>query len=268
MPRLAGVVAGGWIVLALGCAGSVSSKVGGGPEAGAGAGAGAGADVAAGGAALPAATPIIPSGVQPAASDCATDADCPQSTTSIENCTPVVAGGNYICIHADPPVTGPSSDRPHDECDGTRSCATGTCYSVSTSIPRGICGNGGGETINACRSDTCSSDADCPDGVCGPRGLTLGEFEQGGAIRQCLKAACSTDADCTQEPGGACALVAGGCEPAHVGREFIPAQLACVYANGCRRDSDCDAACAAISRPCECLVVDGAAVCVQVSPSP
>jgi hypothetical protein len=90
---------------------------------------------------------------------------------------------------------------------------------------------GGAQLIsNVCAADRCASDADCPgpNGVCVPAG-TLGR-----KIRSCMPSGCRLDRDCTAQPGGFCAPVTDGCCQAAMG-------LYCIYADGCRADSDCKA---------------------------
>ena len=107
-----------------------------------------------------------------------------------------------------------------------------------------------------CRSDGCSTDADCVGGLCGPPGLTSDVASEGGAIRQCFQADCRSNADCTELPGGVCALVASYCD--RVGQPsnaFHAARMSCVYADGCTGNSDCPRG--------TCTVVQGLAVCLE-----
>jgi len=113
-----------------------------------------------------------------------------------------------------------------------------------------------------CRKDTCASDADCPEGICGPRGFASEDLVSGGAIRQCIKADCKTSAECTAKAGGMCALVQSGCvkTSAAGAQSFYPAQLACVYSDGCTNNTGCPRTASSGSI---CKVVDGKGVCVQ-----
>jgi hypothetical protein len=167
-----------------------------------------------------------------------------------------VAGAYRVCTVQAPVATTASEYPTLDQCGPGRACPSGSCYEL-LNFPGGQCGSSAALTYNVCRSDGCASDADCAamGGVCGPRGFTTDDLVQGGAIRQCLKANCKSNADCTAETGGMCALVQNGCVPSS-GGIWVPAQLACVYANGCTSQSDCPAR-------SSCRVVNGRAVCVS-----
>jgi hypothetical protein len=93
--------------------------------------------------------------------------------------------------------------------------------------------------------------------VCGPRGYSNEDRISGGFIRECIPADCRSNADCSAKPGGVCALVHGTCEHRldRPGVTTRPAQLACVYADGCTSDQDCPAG--------NCVVADGMALCAQ-----
>jgi hypothetical protein len=203
---------------------------------------------------LPEGYRIASSGLEPPTSECVTASDCPAIGATGARCEEIVRGYR-ICIADAAEATQPGTDPSADQCDATRPCEVGTCFET-TVYASGQCGFGGASVHNACRSDSCSSDAECPGGFCGPSGLTSDEFTEGGAVRQCFKADCRSDADCTKRVGGVCAWVRDSCAPAQRPiTEFRPAQLACVYAGGCVAGSDC--------RQGRCTVVDGAAVCIE-----
>ena len=174
-----------------------------------------------------------------------------------------VAGGYRVCTFQPPAATTASALPSLDQCGPGRACTSGNCYSV-LNFPSGQCGNSAALTYNACRADTCGSDADCKDGgVCGPRGFSTEEKVQGGGIRLCLPAACKAAADCTKQPNGICALVQAGCAPAANGAQtFLPPQLACVYPRGCTSLSDCPIGDPPREPASYCRVVRGEGVCV------
>jgi hypothetical protein len=168
-----------------------------------------------------------------------------------------VAGAYRVCTVQAPVATAASAFPSLDECGPSRACTSGNCYQLLT-FSTGHCGAASPVLKNVCRSDSCASDADCAamGGVCGPRGFSSEDKVEGGAIRQCLKAACKSNAECTAQTGGMCALVQGGCVPAAGGTQtFAPAQLACVYPNGCTSYSDCPG-------QSSCQVLNGKGVCV------
>jgi hypothetical protein len=113
-----------------------------------------------------------------------------------------------------------------------------------------------------CRSDSCASDADCPGGVCGPRGFASENLVSGGAIRQCIKADCKSSAECTAKQNGMCALVQPGCVETNAqgAQSFYPAQLACVYSDGCTNNSNCPNTAGSSSN---CKLVNGVGLCVS-----
>ena len=128
----------------------------------------------------------------------------------------------------------------------------GKCYKVLQFAPPGACGVGGGFWLNACRSDACESDSDCPNGICGPAGLTADAEFSGSWTRQCFQAACRTNADCTEHAGGVCTLAGDSC--AQVDAPFRPPVFACVYPDGCISVRDCPIGLR--------VVTNGSAVCV------
>jgi hypothetical protein len=100
--------------------------------------------------------------------------------------------------------------------------------------------SGGGNTHYVCIADRCASDGDCPGGVCAPAGVVV-DLDSGHFVplpaRTCIKASCRRDADCTAAPGGRCWLAnfAYCCNPV----DKPPAQLVCVYPDGCTSHTDC-----------------------------
>jgi hypothetical protein len=202
--------------------------------------------------ALPDGGHIVPSGISTKAGDCQSSADCTVGNSGNPQCAEVIPGGYRVCVYQAPIVTTTSMN-PIDQCDGTRPCASGACY-AALQYPSGQCGLGGVSPRNMCLSDKCASDSDCPDGICGPRGLTSDNNVTGGFVRQCLQADCHLNADCKAHPQGVCALVAGGCPNTPGFRLFHPAQLACVYPDGCFSNADC--------KQGSCMVIGGSAVCV------
>jgi len=181
--------------------------------------------------ALPDGSHIVPSGIVTKAAECQSPADCPSPNTDAI-CADVVPGGYRVCVSHAPVADKPSVNPSGDQCDGTRPCASGTCYEAAQ-YPSGQCGLGGVSIQNLCRSDGCSSDADCPGGICGPQGLTSENNVSGGYVRQCFHADCHSNADCAEHAQGVCAFVAGGCPTTLGFHMFHPAQLACVYPDGC-----------------------------------
>ena len=134
-----------------------------------------------------------------------------------------------------------------DECCVTADCATGACYPFA-SLP--YCGGVQPADYNVCATDACSADADCgasPPALCAPPGAF------GNPVRGCVAAFCKTNADCTKAPGGYCAPISNPCCQTPLG-------LACVYAGGCRSDSDCASD---GSMHCEVDSAAGEAVCVE-----
>lgn len=207
---------------------------------------------------LPAGNHIVASKTAPRAGECQSSANCTGTAAGTPACA-TIAGDYRVCTYQ-PPVVTAASTSAQDQCDGTRACAagTGSCYSVS-SYPTGQCG-AGFQTRNMCRKDTCASDADCPEGVCGPRGFASENLVSGGAIRQCIKADCKSSAECTAKPGGICALVQPGCVTTNAqgAQSFYPAQLACVYPDGCTNISNCPNTAGST-----CKVVNGVGVCLS-----
>lgn len=203
--------------------------------------------------ALPDGSQIIPSGIGTKAGECQAPADCTLGNSGDPQCAEVFPGGYRVCVYQTPVAIKPSMNPAGDQCDGTRPCTSGTCYEVQQ-FPSGVCGLGGVSIQNLCRSDGCSSDADCSDGICSPRGLTSENNVSGGFVRQCFHADCRSNTDCTAHPQGVCALVAGGCPNTPGFRPFHPSQLACVYPDGCFSNADCGQG--------SCMVVAGSGVCV------
>jgi len=207
-----------------------------------------------GSAALPPGT--VASINRPRPGECMSAADCGRD---VGTACATVAGAYRVCT-VQAPVTTTASDFPNlDECGPSRACASGSCYELLT-FSSGHCGNAPPPVLrNVCRSDGCASDNDCTamGGVCGPRGFASEDKVEGGAIRQCLKAACKSNSDCTAQAGGMCALVQASCAPAAGGTQtFLPAELACVYPNGCTSFSDCP-------DNSYCRVLEGRGLCVR-----
>ncbi|MFO0758439.1 MAG: hypothetical protein U0359_18245 [Byssovorax sp.] len=157
--------------------------------------------------------------------DCAADADCPGGT-----CIPLTPGGYKVCAHIPdeaktctmPP--GPVSD----QCCSSADCSMGACY-PSNDLP--YCGGIPMPTYNLCLPDGCTSDEGCihdnPEPwICLPKGAF------GYPTRTCFTAYCKTNADCTAKGAGACMPIADPCCS-------VPQGLACVYADGCTKDTDC-----------------------------
>jgi hypothetical protein len=140
-------------------------------------------------------------------------------------------------------------------------CPAGAgCFNVPV-FPNGICGTAAPRSYNVCRANQCTSDADCAanGGICGPAGFSADETYGGGLIRQCITASCRSDDDCTKLMGGVCSVVPAGCDlPGPTGAQaYMPAQMACVYPNGCSSLSDCANTPGAV-----CKVIRGEGVCV------
>jgi hypothetical protein len=208
------------------------------------------------GADLPPGSRIVPTGLQPRSSECTQSSDCPPSGSDVPVCSEVIPGGYRVCLYRPPEATHASTEPNQDECDATRPCATGKCYEVLR-FSSGLCGLGGAAAYNACRSDACSADSECPNGFCGPPGLSSDSIVRRDWVRQCFQANCQTNDDCTQHAGGVCTLVSESCSHSDTGRLkglFHPARLACVYPDGCGRESDCPEG--------SCMVIDGSASCV------
>jgi hypothetical protein len=205
---------------------------------------------------LPAGARIVASINQPRG-ECMSAADCGGGAGAA--CA-TVAGGYRVCTFQPPVATMSSSLASLDQCGPSRACSSGKCYSV-LNFAGGQCGSAAALTYNNCRQDGCTSDADCPMGVCGPRGFSSEEKISGGPIRVCLPAACKSSAECLGQANGLCALVQAGCGIAADGTptEFLPAQLACVYPRGCTTASDCPREDGSYSY---CRVVRGEGVCV------
>lgn len=161
------------------------------------------------------------------------DGQCSASDCAM-SCTAVVPGGYGVCPFIPAPAT--SCSRMADTCCSSSDCTAGTCYPTNV-YPTGPCGGGTGDTINQCRTDACTTDADCgADSVCAPAGVV-------DSVRACIKAYCRTDGDCTAESGGKCVLTKGGC-CGGVGNGFDvrAPTLACAYPSGwCLTDQDCAA---------------------------
>jgi hypothetical protein len=195
---------------------------------------------------------VVASANPPEARECISAGECNGGPPGTPACD-TVAGGYNVCTHQPAPATGASMNAAADECNATKPCAAGsTCYPV-LAYAGGLCGNAPPVQRNACRKDGCTSDADCPGGVCGPRGLTVDEDILGGAIRECIKASCKSNADCTAQANGICALVQGTC----AGSTFLAPELACVYPNGCTGNENCPTNTAVI-----CRVLNGVGSCV------
>ena len=107
----------------------------------------------------------------PRAGECMSSADCSGGGLPGTACA-TVAGSYKVCAFQTPEAT--VATNPAGQCDPSRPCATGKCYPVLT-FPTGQCGGAGARNVNTCVADECASDADCPEGVCGPRGLTVKE---------------------------------------------------------------------------------------------
>jgi hypothetical protein len=213
---------------------------------------------------LPRATHLVPSGKAAPAGACQTAADCSAGWIGPNGadfppvpgeCSEIVPGGYRVCTYHPPFATEPSGslNGGGDECDGSRPCSAGNCYRVEALITP-PCYDSSAAWLNRCRSDECASDADCPGGVCGPPGFSRETLIRGGFIRQCIPAACRSNLDCTAQPGGVCALIGERCEPTDgPSVRNRPAELACVYADGCT-GNDCPIG--------SCIVTGGQAVCV------
>jgi hypothetical protein len=202
---------------------------------------------------------IVPSGLEPRAGECETAADCPVSAAAAVQCLEL-PGGYRVCVNDFQEATLPSANGAADQCDAAHPCSAGACYETLV-YPSGQCGLGGASIQNTCREDECSTEGDCPSGICGPPGLTSSSSVEWGATRQCFPADCRSNDDCTKAAGGICSLIAGSCSRSlPLSDAFLPARLACVYADGCVRNSDCPRG--------VCTVVDGSAVCIDRLSSP
>jgi hypothetical protein len=164
-------------------------------------------------------------------------ADCPGGGMGCA-ATP---SGYRVCVSQTAPTTMASATPASDLCDGARPCAAGACFTIPV-FPSGICGSDAPRPYNVCRDNECTMDSQCTGGaICGPAGFSSDEMYGGGLIRQCIPAGCRAHTDCTKLPGGVCAVVQAGCDLATTGgdQEYLPAQIACVYPNGCTSISDC-----------------------------
>jgi len=136
----------------------------------------------------------------PAPSQCASDADCPQG----EACF-LLAKELGIC-DPHPQITATSCTPPEevdpdaaDECGcGDLTCAAGmACVSVQKQ-----CACGPPTYHNACVEAACQSPADCADGtVCTPSSYILPD------VSRCISPRCQGDADCTDGPEGRCSAI-------------------------------------------------------------
>lgn len=206
---------------------------------------------------------VLPPGIRVVASvaamprvgECMSSADC--SGGGGMGCAQVPSGYR-VCTFQTAQATTPSSLPALDECDASDPCPAGACFYVPV-FPAGICGVAAPQSYNVCRNNGCTTDAECGTGVCGPAGFSADEKYGGGLIRQCLPAACRSDGDCSKLMGGRCSVVQAGCDlPAANGvQAYIPAQMACVYPNGCSNLSDCANTPGAV-----CKVISGEGVCV------
>jgi hypothetical protein len=161
----------------------------------------------------------------PFAGDCKTDADCGAP------CAPITPGGYLVCLGTPPEATSCSAptNGGQNQCCTSADCKKGKCYSTSV-FP--YCGGPPKQIYNACVTDQCTSDADCPPSPqLGPQICTPSGFN-GVPVRSCFTAYCHTDADCTAHPCGACMLITGPCCN-------FPVGLACVYPGGCTKNTDC-----------------------------
>ncbi|CAN92111.1 hypothetical protein predicted by Glimmer/Critica [Sorangium cellulosum So ce56] len=151
--------------------------------------------------------------------DCHTDANCPGST-----CVDITPGGFRVCKTNYPPAE--TCARPDfDECCTTEDCGPGSTCLAAPLLP--YCGGPPPLENNVCAKDLCSSDDECPGGLCAPAGTLNNK------VRACVSARCRLDADCDAEPGGICATVRDPCCNQ-------PEGLFCVYpGSGCRSSSDC-----------------------------
>lgn len=214
-----------------------------------------------GGAALPDGLRAVVSVLAvPRTGECMSSADCAAGGVGM-GCAQV-ASGYRVCTFQTAQATAPSSIPASDECSASDPCAANEgCFNVPV-FETGICGSAPPRSYNVCRSNECTTDAECTGGVCGPAGFSAGEKYGGGLIRQCIPAACRSDAECTKLPGGVCSVVPAGCDlPAANGTQaYMPAQLACVYPNGCSSLSDCANTPGAV-----CKVIRGEGICVTKS---
>jgi len=205
---------------------------------------------------LPAGNRVVANTSVPRDGECQSSSNCTGATGTPACAT--VAGGYRVCTFQPQPVSTASTSS-LDECDINRACAVGSSCNSVLSFPTGQCGAAGAQTRNMCRKSTCASDADCPGGICGPTGFASEELISGGTIRQCIKADCKTSAECTAKAGGICALVQPGCVTSAQGAQsFYPAQLACVYPDGCTNKSNCPNTVGST-----CKVVNGVGVCIS-----
>jgi hypothetical protein len=217
-----------------------STAAGNGPDAGDGGGKVAGAGGFGGGAGAGNAGAVGTVAFKPD-HGCSSDAACGAGN----HCLELTPGGIRYCTSAPTPLIPCDMPSAPNDCCSTSQCGAGECL-ITLSAPTGLCGNGGFSLSNKCRSDECSADQDCPKGrVCAPAVL-------GVSVRACVLADCRVDADC--KGGGACVWVQGGCCPPtpSFGAERA-ATLACVYQDGCQKDTDCPGGI--------CLVKDGRARC-------
>jgi hypothetical protein len=194
---------------------------------------------------------VVASANPPEPGECISGGECMSMTPGAAACA-TVAGAYRVCTYQPPVAMGSSMNAAADECNATKACADGTCYPV-LAFAGGLCGNAPPIQRNACRKDGCASDADCPGGACGPRGLTVDENILGGAIRECIKASCKSNADCTAQANGMCALIQATCS----GSTYIAPEFACVYPSGCTGNENCPTNTASI-----CRVIGGVGTCV------
>ena len=208
--------------------------------------------------ALPPGVQVVGSNVTtPLTGECRSPANCLGGSGM--GCSEVPSGYR-VCTFQTAQATMPSSIPTLDECDASRPCREGGCFSIQV-FPNGVCDLGQPRTYNVCRNNECTMDADCPSGsICGPAGFSGTEQYVGGTVRQCLRASCRSNDDC--RAGGVCSVVQAGCDlpAADNSQAYLPAQMACVYANGCTSTSNCP-------NGAVCKVIGNEGVCVQATAS-
>ena len=134
-------------------------------------------------------------------SDCLEDAACGAGT-----CQSLTGlGGPCTCV-------GPRPEAQRNFCDGGPECCQdadcpqpgapgieSVCQAEGHNPLNGYCGGARPPEWNACRTDACSADVPCDQGlICVPAGA------YGHITSICTSAVCRTDADCGQRPGGIC----------------------------------------------------------------
>lgn len=232
----------------VGCGGGDSDDSDGGGSTG-GSSSNGGSGGGGGGQALP--SRVVAAADAPETGECISAGECRNGIGTPACAT--VAGAYQVCTYQPAVATAASMYPTADECSDSKPCPAGSsCFPV-LAFANGLCGNAQPIQRNACRKDGCASDADCPGGVCGPRGLTVDEQILGGAIRECITASCKSNADCTAQANGMCALVQATCS----GSTYLPPELACVYPNGCTGPENCPRTGGTI-----CRVLNGVGSCV------